>query len=541
MAADRARRAQRLATRLRNPDARFKDHIDAVVWGSHLRQRSWTVADLDAVDAERVEALYRERYANAADFTFAVVGDVKPKALRPLVERWVGSLPGDPSARETWDVSTAPTPAPGPQRSVLRAGTEPKATVLLQWRIEGVDVDRRSRHHADLLGRILDQRLRLKLREELGGTYGVDVGLWLASLPTHEANVRIHFVCDPERAAEPRGGPRRARPAARHAPHRRRARRRRALRSRPRAPRPGELELRQLAVRLQRAGWDLDDIHTRERSDDALFAEDSPERLHALAQRILDDSAAFEIVRLPEDPAEAEGQRRRRMGADLPAERPRRLRVSGSRHPLLDRYGPPPSHRSWAHGFLRQDEGGRERDGRRGAGPVRVNGAPSRAGGLSVTIDAHAKGECKIDKVYLKVRCARGRRPGPRPRGRRQRQPRPSAPGRSPADPRGLGALRAEAGAAASWEAQVAFPSGALPSVHGQLVRVVWEMQAGLDMWGNDPDSVDPHPGGLSQPAAAAWGAEAPAPALRPPSAPGAAAPPARPRRTGRRGRRWPP
>ena len=320
MAADRARRAQRLATRLRNPDARFKDHIDAVVWGSHLRQRFGTVADLDAVDAERggpLPGAVRQRRG----LHLRGGGGREAQGAAPLVERWVGSLPGDPSgAGRPGTCPPRPRRRQAPSGRCLRAGTEPKATVLLQWRIEGVDVDRRSRHHADLLGRILDQRLRLKLREELGGTYGVDVGL-ARLLPTHEANVRIHFVCDPERAEELTAAARAELARLRDTPPTaaeldavaelaRRAHERRAQEN--------WSYVRWLSAYSVR-GWDLDDIHTWERSDDALFAGDSPERLHALAQRILDDSAAFEIVRLPEDPAEP-GEAPADGGGDPPAE-----------------------------------------------------------------------------------------------------------------------------------------------------------------------------------------------------------------------------
>lgn len=123
---------------------------------------------------------------------------------------------------------------------------------------------------------------------------------------------------------------------------------------------------------------------------------------------------------------------------------------------------------------------------------VRVNGAPSRAGGLSVTIDAHAKGECKVDKVYLKVRCREEADVQDRDLEDDGSVSRETIRARKTVSDEThvvSGPCELEAGAAASWEAQVAFPSGALPSVHGQLVRVVWEMQAGLDMWGNDPDS----------------------------------------------------
>ncbi len=39
------------------------------------------------------------------------------------------------------------------------------------------------------------------------------------------------------------------------------------------------------------------------------------------------------------------------------------------------------------------------------------------------------------------------------------------------------------------WDAEVSFPSGAAPSFQGRNCSHVWEIQAGLDAFGNDPDS----------------------------------------------------
>ena len=41
---------------------------------------------LDKVDYQKTLELARERFANAADFTFVFVGNIDPSVLKPLAE-----------------------------------------------------------------------------------------------------------------------------------------------------------------------------------------------------------------------------------------------------------------------------------------------------------------------------------------------------------------------------------------------------------------------------------------------------------------------
>lgn len=51
------------------------------------------------------------------------------------------------------------------------------------------------------------------------------------------------------------------------------------------------------------------------------------------------------------------------------------------------------------------------------------------------------------------------------------------------------GATKLEQGQTYRWEGQVPIPPQLNPTFTGQMIQHVWEIQAGLDMTGNDPDS----------------------------------------------------
>ncbi len=40
-----------------------------------------------------------------------------------------------------------------------------------------------------------------------------------------------------------------------------------------------------------------------------------------------------------------------------------------------------------------------------------------------------------------------------------------------------------------TWEGEFTIPADANPTLHGQMIKHIWQIQAGLDAFGNDPDS----------------------------------------------------
>ncbi len=122
---------------------------------------------------------------------------------------------------------------------------------------------------------------------------------------------------------------------------------------------------------------------------------------------------------------------------------------------------------------------------------AQVEGAPARGENATVTIRATASADCKVDNVYLLVRCREEAdvRDTDFDGGKVERE---TVRGRKTAWKTKLqvaGACQLSDGQSETWTASVSIPSDGLPTVRGQMVRVVWECQAGLDMFGNDPDS----------------------------------------------------
>ncbi len=194
----KARTAELLRNRLARPEAVFGDRLSEVLTGGHPRYRPPTEEMLEQIDLERALAFHHQRFADAAGFTFVIVGSFEPEALRPLVETYLGGLPAS-AVEESWRDVGVERPE-GIVEIEVAAGLEPKSQISLV--LHGPATwSREERHLFGSLTEALDIRLREILREDLGATYGVGVGGSLARRPRQEFTLSIGFGCAPDRAA----------------------------------------------------------------------------------------------------------------------------------------------------------------------------------------------------------------------------------------------------------------------------------------------------------------------------------------------------
>jgi zinc protease len=181
------------------PESAFGDTLTAILTQRHPRTRPFTTATFDSLDVDRSLAIYRQRFADAGDFTFYFVGRFSPDSLRPLVQTYLASLPGT-GARETFrDVGIRPPG--GVVQQTVRRGVEPKARTVLVF-TGPAEFSRQASADMSALGEALEIRLREKLREELGGTYTVGVSGGVARDPYPRYQFSIDFGSAPERVDE---------------------------------------------------------------------------------------------------------------------------------------------------------------------------------------------------------------------------------------------------------------------------------------------------------------------------------------------------
>ncbi|MCX5747052.1 MAG: insulinase family protein, partial [Proteobacteria bacterium] len=195
----RANGVERLKNQLASPDVQYGRRTQVAMFGDNPRRKPLDPEDFTKVNADKALAFYKDRFGDASDFTFVIIGTVELATLKPLVETYLASLPV--MKRKTKDVEKdlGIKRAAGVVKKTFKLGQEPKARVQLTFHGNETwtrDLDR----DMTVLGRVLSIKLRETLREDMGGVYGVGAGGNVTRVPRHERTFSVQFGCAPDKA-----------------------------------------------------------------------------------------------------------------------------------------------------------------------------------------------------------------------------------------------------------------------------------------------------------------------------------------------------
>ena len=182
----------------KNPNKIIQDSIDFITSNYSKRTQPLSRKYLESLDMKKMNQIYKERFANAADFTFFIVGNVDAKDLKPLVEKYLGSLPTS-DKKEEWVDNNVRAPK-GVVKKVIPIKMEtPKSLVVTSFRKE-MPYNLHDMYCNNVLRGILDLRYTENIREKEGGTYGVSVSSDASKQPIEVYTMTMTFNCDPDNA-----------------------------------------------------------------------------------------------------------------------------------------------------------------------------------------------------------------------------------------------------------------------------------------------------------------------------------------------------
>jgi zinc protease len=178
------------------PETVFEDALTAALTQNHPRAQPLTPARLDQMNLDTSLAFYKDRFSDASDFLFVLVGSFDPATIKPLVERYLGGLPSLRRSEMAKDIGMHP-PADVVDK-IVRSGIEPRSQVSLVFN-GPFENDEPHRVIASAMAENLAGNLQRTLREDLGGTYGVSVEPNFTKRPIQEYRLTVSFACDPAR------------------------------------------------------------------------------------------------------------------------------------------------------------------------------------------------------------------------------------------------------------------------------------------------------------------------------------------------------
>lgn len=189
-----------LETMNNNPQKIMQDSLTLIISDYHPRVRILDEEFINDIEFEKIKELYLERFRDADDYTFFIVGNVEEETARMMTEKYIGSLSSHPGS-EKWIDRGVRQPEGKIEKIIEMPLTVPKSTVVIRYS-EDMPFKPYNRQAARVINGILDIIYTEKIREEEGGTYGVSSAISLQQFPVQKANAIISFDCDPGRAGE---------------------------------------------------------------------------------------------------------------------------------------------------------------------------------------------------------------------------------------------------------------------------------------------------------------------------------------------------
>ncbi|MCX4284025.1 MULTISPECIES: M16 family metallopeptidase [Duncaniella] len=188
-----------LANQEKSPEYIFQKSLLSTLYDSP-RNQAINSSIIEKASRNQILEVAHAMTANAADWTFIFVGNVDPATLRPMVEKYIASLPGDEKTAvkevksynpaffmkggDKTDTFSTPMSTPQTHVAIIEKGDmefTPKNSLL-----------------ASIAGQILTNRLIKTVREDMGAVYSISASGQLDRTGLSPASLMTSFPMKPE-------------------------------------------------------------------------------------------------------------------------------------------------------------------------------------------------------------------------------------------------------------------------------------------------------------------------------------------------------
>lgn len=181
------------------PAVAFRDTLEVTLTNYHFRNRPLNVKMLDEIDLIKSISIYKNRFADASDFTFVFMGNIDLAMFKPLVETYLGGLPS--LSRNEKPIDLKYTNIKGEINKEVRKGIEQKSSVAIAY-VGDMKWSRKNEYIMESLMDVINIKLREAVREDKGGTYGIYGYHQIYRIPSTHYTINLNFGCAPDRVEE---------------------------------------------------------------------------------------------------------------------------------------------------------------------------------------------------------------------------------------------------------------------------------------------------------------------------------------------------
>ena len=179
-----------------DPQTWFQDTLGKIVYNNNpWTDEIPTPEDLDNLHLDRSFAIYKEIFGNANGIHYSFVGNIDIEKAKPLLEKYLGSLPSAPKENKFKDNGIRMIK--GTTEVNLKKGKESQAMITLTFEGE-TEYNREEKMDLAALFEVLNIKIIEKLREEMSGIYGGGIGGTVSKRPYVHYTISAGLPCGPE-------------------------------------------------------------------------------------------------------------------------------------------------------------------------------------------------------------------------------------------------------------------------------------------------------------------------------------------------------
>lgn len=187
-----------VANMANNPQKIMNDSLSLILTCKNPRTKLMTPELFDEISLAQMETIYKDRFVDAGDFTYFIVGNIDEATAKAMAEKYIGSLTNLPR-KETWIDRNVEGPKGKTVREIEIPLEVKKATVSVNFNAK-MDYTPEQNLLMSIFRDILNLRYIEEIREKEGGTYGVRVSANSSKFPKAEKSLQLMFDTDPEKA-----------------------------------------------------------------------------------------------------------------------------------------------------------------------------------------------------------------------------------------------------------------------------------------------------------------------------------------------------
>lgn len=195
----KTRTKSHLANQEADPNVALGDTISKEIYGKNPYTIRMKPHMVDQIDYAKVIELYKDRFKDAGDFTFIMIGNIDQDTAIPLIEKYLGGLP---SINKKENFRNVVETRKGQSRNIFHKDLQTEKATVLLFNSGDCPYTLKNLIQMSMLSQLLTMEYTETVREEEGGTYGVNVSGGIRKYPKEEATLEIYFDTDPKKRVE---------------------------------------------------------------------------------------------------------------------------------------------------------------------------------------------------------------------------------------------------------------------------------------------------------------------------------------------------